>query len=86
MKILLPLFPAMAAFGPLFMVMGSGRPGSLIWIRYVGALMTTIALFTIFGLVATQAKEMRRLLGSTTSGVEVSPNKPLQTDEPSARS
>jgi len=80
MKVLLPLFPAMAGFGPLFMVMGSGRPGSLIWIPYVGALMTTIALFTIFGRLATQVREMQRKLGSTSSGAELSPNEPLQTD------
>jgi len=80
MKVLLPLFPAMAGFGPLFMVMGSGRPGSLIWIPYVGALMTTVALFTMFFLLATQAKEMQRKLGSTSSEEEVSPHERPKTD------
>ena len=45
-KLLLPLFPALAAFGPLFMVMGTDEH-AISWLRYVGAMMTSIALLSM---------------------------------------
>ncbi len=51
MKYLLPLFPPFAAFGPLFLIMGADEG----WTRFtpfLGAIMTSLALFTLFGLLA----------------------------------
>jgi len=58
MKLLMNAFPALASFGPIFMVIGCGLEGRLGWIGYAGALMTSVAILTV-------AREMQRLLGSS---------------------
>ena len=83
MKVLLTLFPACAAFGPLFMVMGSGSSSSLGWIRYLGALMTAFALLSTLGLLSEHSRKMRRLVSPCVDEAGAPPNESLQKDRPS---
>jgi hypothetical protein len=48
MKLLVSILPTLLAFGPLFMVMGSGP--SLPWVGYVGAFMTSTGLLVLMAL------------------------------------
>ncbi len=66
-KILLPLFPAFAAFGPVMMVMGARSAGTP-WVAYFGALMCSIALMTLLMLFAQLAKEQQKGSSGPTTG------------------
>jgi hypothetical protein len=62
MKILLPLFPSFACFGPILMVLFSSS--DVLWIRlvgYAGAFMTSGAFFVLLALCQRQAVELAAL-------------------------
>ncbi len=59
-KYIIPLLPALLAFGPVFMVIGL-QPGGMPWISYLGALMTSIGALGLFALVGMQAQALHRL-------------------------
>ncbi len=60
-RILFPLVPALVAFGPLFIVMGL-QPSGMMWVAYVGAMMTSVGGSCVFGL---QVRELQRLNAQT---------------------
>ena len=60
-RILFPLVPALVAFGPLFIVMGL-QPSGMMWVAYVGAMMTSVGVLCVFGL---QVRELQRLNAQT---------------------
>ncbi len=59
-RILFPLVPALVAFGPLFIVMGL-QPSGMIWVAYVGAMMTYVGVLCVFGLLCSRVRELKRL-------------------------
>jgi hypothetical protein len=61
MRRILPLFPTMASFGPLMLVMGSLADGWMRLLAYLGAMMTSGAFFVLFALLARQATEIQAL-------------------------
>ena len=60
-RILFPLVPALVAFGPLFIVMGL-QPSGMMWVAYVGAMMTSVGVLCVFGL---QVRELQRINAQT---------------------
>ena len=60
MRILFPLVPALVAFGPIFIVIGL-QPSGMTWVAYAGALMTSVGVLCVFGLLCSQVRELQRL-------------------------
>ncbi|MHC5065109.1 MAG: hypothetical protein ACYTG5_14175 [Planctomycetota bacterium] len=61
-KYIVPLLPALLAFGPVFIVIGL-QPDGLRWFAYVGALMTSLGLLVMFALIGRNAQVLNQVCG-----------------------